>query len=715
MMRFEPSPGRPIIDPDIDPTLPESALPDHVMEEAWALFLASQTRRAEATAAAARGASAPEAPPGTEQAPDGYPAPRPSVLRDLNAASGTGGHGMADAASDAPQAAVIEAGVNGALVPSDGIGVALGDTFRLHSVPGSTYKVFLDFDGHTTTGTQWNTYWNTTSFYSPAFSLDGSESFNATELLRIQQIWQRVAEFFSPFNIDVTTEDPGVEALRRSGTGDTAYGIRVVITDEGGKNWGGLTYNGSFNWSVDTAAFVYANPLGDDVHYIATAAAHEIGHSLGLNHDGQGGSEYYYGHGSGATSWAPTMGVGYYSSVIQWSKGDYAGATNTQDDLATITTQNGGVTWRADDYGNSFATAATLGGTIADGIASVQTFGVISGSGSRNDVDMFSFTLAAGGSIDLALSGWSRAYVTGSAAPVYSKAALSMLDAKLTLYDAAFKTVAIADDPARIDAGFKLSGLAGGTYYLAVDGTGWGDPTAASPTGWTEYGSLGQYMITGSYTVTAAPPPPPPPPPPAPLLVLDRTSLATTEAGGADTATLRALNATGDILVSVSGLDATEGSLAAPTLLLNAANNWTATLGVTGRDDRDADGAVTYALTLAANGIAPVSLQVTNADDDITPVDAGSAFTGGTTTSGGGGKKPARVVQAAADPALAADDGIALTLTETGKNPNFSLEWRWQFTGLAGGDQMLHVLVMKAESAGVVQASPSVWHTDAAK
>ncbi len=619
-----------------------------------------------------------------ESLPHDYPA------LDLGRTTG-GGEGSQQAGEDdgtltgggPAGAAGIEAGVNTALVPAAGIGVALGDTFRLHSLPGSGYSVFLDFDGHTTTGTAWSSYFKTASFHSSAFSLDGAGSFNEAELLHIQQIWQRVAEFFSPFNINVTTEDPGAAALTYSGSGDNAFGIRVVITDEGGKNWGGLAYNGSFDWGSDTAAFVYANSLGDSVHTIATAAAHETGHSLGLHHDGQGGSEYYHGHGSGTTSWAPAMGVGYYSSVIQWSKGDYAGATTTQDDLAVITTQNSGVTYAADDHGDSFGAATALGGTVTGGIASVQAFGVISGSGSRNDIDLFSFTLAAGGSIDLAVSGWSRAYVTGSDTPVYSKAALSMLDAKLTLYDASLAAIATSDDPARTDAAISLGNLAGGTYYLAVDGTGWGAPTGASPAGWSEYGSLGQYMVTGSYTLVAAPPPPPPP-----ELVLDRSSLVTSESGGTDSVTLRALNATGDILVAVTGLDATEGSLSASSLLLNAANNWTATLGITGRDDREADGDATYELGFEADGLAARRLAVTNRDNDIAAADLGTA-----------GIRSTGVAATPQASPLAFEDGRTMLLTEglriTGHD--YVLGWRWQFDGLAPGD---YAVQLQARSSG---------------
>jgi hypothetical protein len=44
-----------------------------------------------------------------------------------------------------------------------------------------------------------------------------------------RSIWRNVAEDFAPWDVDVTTEDPGVEGLRRSGSTDLAFGIRVAI------------------------------------------------------------------------------------------------------------------------------------------------------------------------------------------------------------------------------------------------------------------------------------------------------------------------------------------------------------------------------------------------------------------------------------------------------------------------------------------------------
>ncbi|MBV5333546.1 hypothetical protein JZU54_08485, partial [bacterium] len=67
------------------------------------------------------------------------------------------------------------------------------------------------------------------------------------------------AELFAPWDVDVTTEDPGVEGLRKTGAGDLAYGIRVLI---GPKAFdiaaAGVAYLNSFNDSIDTPCFTFA-------------------------------------------------------------------------------------------------------------------------------------------------------------------------------------------------------------------------------------------------------------------------------------------------------------------------------------------------------------------------------------------------------------------------------------------------------------------------
>ena len=94
----------------------------------------------------------------------------------------------------------------------------LVDTFKLHSKPGSSRVIYLDFDGHVTTNTAWNSSYGAT-ITSPPYG-DTDPNFSDSELTRIQAMWRQVAEDFAPFDVDITTEDPGQAAISRSGSSD---------------------------------------------------------------------------------------------------------------------------------------------------------------------------------------------------------------------------------------------------------------------------------------------------------------------------------------------------------------------------------------------------------------------------------------------------------------------------------------------------------------
>ena len=107
------------------------------------------------------------------------------------------------------------------------------DTFFLHSKPDATKVIYLDFDGHITNdpaGDQ--TGWNGGQRVdSPAYDLDGDIfTFNDQELENIQRIWQQVVEDFIPFDVDVTTEEPSIEDLRRRDGYDSS--LTYVISNE---------------------------------------------------------------------------------------------------------------------------------------------------------------------------------------------------------------------------------------------------------------------------------------------------------------------------------------------------------------------------------------------------------------------------------------------------------------------------------------------------
>ena len=351
-------------------------------------------------------------------------------------------------------------------------GYDLAETFSLHSKSDANHVIYLDFDGHVTSGTYWNdAFAGGDDIVTTSWSSDADDtSLSDSEKAMIQRIWARVSEDYAPFDVDVTTEEPPLADLMKSGDVDTKWGSRVVI---GPNTWfspaGGVAYVGSFNWSSDTPCFVFNTSESG----VAEASSHEVGHTLGLTHDGDLSTAYYSGNGSGATSWGPIMGAPYGRTLTQWSQGEYLNASNAQDDVAIIASQNG-FGYRADDYGDVFAEATPL---LAAGATQIDTsYGVIEQS---TDYDVFSFQ-------------------AGSGAASISVAPLAIgpnLDVLAELYNSAGTLIGSSNPVDTIDADLSLSLPGEGTYFLRVSGTGKGDPLVE---GYTDYGSLGNYRISGT-------------------------------------------------------------------------------------------------------------------------------------------------------------------------------------------------------------------------
>ena len=403
------------------------------------------------------------------------------------------------------------------------------------SLPGANHTIYLDFDGHVTSGTAWN---NGATINSPAYSSDAdTANFSASELNVIERTFKRVSEDFAPFQVNVTTVAPTIDDLRNTGGTDTKWGVRVVVTKDVAFNCGcgGIAYIDSFDWNSDTPVFVFnTSEIG-----VAEAASHEVGHSLGLSHDGTSTSSYYQGHGLGTDTsyWSPIMGVGYYVDVSQWDKGEYTGSNNAgasanynkgPDDLYVITNYNG-FGYKSDDHGNDAATASQLNvvGTNISGSGLITT---------RTDVDYFSFTTSA-----------AAVTLNVNSAPVGAN-----LDIEAKLYNSVGTLVASSNPFLSLNASI-IANLDAGTYYLKIDGTGAGTPTATPPTGYSDYASIGQYSISGTIGAVAGD-----------MVSIVSTDASKNELNSGSTAFTFTVNRTGDTSLTSTVSYAVTGSGASP-------------------------------------------------------------------------------------------------------------------------------------------------------
>ena len=144
-----------------------------------------------------------------------------------------------------------------------------------NSYPSAQAVIFLDFDGHTVNGTSWN-------YNGPIVC--GASGLNNSQ---ITEVFNRVAEDYRPFNVNITTSLSTYTAAPLSGR------MRVIITPT--SSWftgvGGVSLTGSFKWGDDTPAFVFCDRLGpNSPKMVGECCSHESGHTLGLSHQSK------YGH-----------------------------------------------------------------------------------------------------------------------------------------------------------------------------------------------------------------------------------------------------------------------------------------------------------------------------------------------------------------------------------------------------------------------------------
>lgn len=334
----------------------------------------------------------------------------------------------------------------------------------MNSYPSASAVIFLDFDGHTVDGTGWN--YNGPIYCAPS-GLDNT---------KITSIFNRVAEDYRPFNVNITTDSTKFLAA------PLTMRMRVVITITSSwyGNAGGVAFVGSYTWGDDTPCFVFSALLNYNEKYVAEAASHEAGHTLGLYHQSSYDancvktSDYNGGTGTGEIAWAPIMGVGYYKNMSLWHNGaNPYGCNSIQNDLAVITTNNG-FGYRTDDFANSINQA----NNIAFSNNQFVMNGVVE---TTNDIDYIRFSLPVSSRFQLDAIPYNVG--TGNAG--------SNVDLQVALYDSR-KNLVRTYNPGNLLNSVIDTTLTNGNWFLMVEGKG----NTFAP----DYASLGSYALSGRYS-----------------------------------------------------------------------------------------------------------------------------------------------------------------------------------------------------------------------
>lgn len=316
---------------------------------------------------------------------------------------------------------------------------------NLQSKPGAPHLLLLDFDGEDISSWGYN--------FPTVYASNYTEE-------QIRLVWEVIAADMLTFNINVTTNRKLYDDHLTSQKLICVFGEATGLNKVGGKSLVNIFGTGS--------GCLVNSKNGDKGIETAHIGSHEIGHAMGLMHDGTmwpGPSiPYYEGH----ADWAPIMGISYGKKYVTWSKGEYEFASQAEDDIAKIGIHAG---FAVEDQTN--ATNLVIG--KGDSLNFEQNNGIIENS---NDVDTFQFELSKKGLIDLLIS------------PAIEH---TNLDIDISLLDENLQELYHSNLVLQRWEAIQQT-VEAGKYYLVIKS---GFENTADD-GFTNYSSFGYYEITGS-------------------------------------------------------------------------------------------------------------------------------------------------------------------------------------------------------------------------
>lgn len=283
----------------------------------------------------------------------------------------------------------------------------------------------------------------------------------------IRTVFAVVSERYAAFDVNVTTDPKLYNQTKAGKRMRVLFTTTEVVSGYGGYAFiGSMMRAGSGVYSSNIPCFVFTNNVGSSKN-AAEIAAHEIGHTFGLRHDGVvKGSEYYAGQGN----WAPIMGTSYNKPVTQWSKGEYNKANNGEDDISTIATVVGG-------------------GTLTSGFAV---------KGNANSPTVLAGSLAVS---DVVSNEFVSRYFTvvavksGSLTVSVNVPAYGAVNAMVEVLDNKGIVLGKNNDTKALNTSVTVPAAAGNKYTVRVSGDGELD---AKTNGYSRYGSIGSFTISAT-------------------------------------------------------------------------------------------------------------------------------------------------------------------------------------------------------------------------